>query len=608
MNLLIFIFITLSIISLGKIIVKHLIKFDTEDWFENLLLYFGLGAGVLSFFIYFLGIIFLNKIFFLFIIVLLTVYGITCIDLRIFKEIYNSFSKLSKVYKLIWVVFCGCILANLLSSYIPALQSDALQYHLLIPKYYLSEGRIFDLTGIVRYSVFPQLMEMQFLIGMLLKSDIVARLIHTGFGIFAALTVFAIGRKYFNYKVATLGMLIFYLSPVVRHLSGTAMIDLCLTFYFLISGYTLIRWIEKQDKKWLILYAIFCGCSFSIKYTGVLALMWLPLGIIFRELINKEFKLKGIIVKFIFPALLYILIISPWLIRNYIYTGNPVSPFFYNIFSGSNWNSYLESNWKSHLAGGIRSSGIKEYISRKLDFLIKIFEHTPLNIPALFIVFLKCRKENPKAVFLFFTAIFYIIAGVIMTPRIYRFFLPALAVTSIVSAYVFYKIMDLNASRYSKIFRIIVLLFIIIGVTNRVYETLASTGKNWQVITGLTTKDDFLMKKLDCYGIAEYININLKSNDRILSLNETRGYYYNCTFIVSHEVVSGSVAHTSRDINEIMNFLNEGKIKYVLINKSEYFQAHQRPTILLEDKNLDKYFELVATRGKCFLYKIKINA
>ncbi|MFC2061473.1 ArnT family glycosyltransferase [Elusimicrobiota bacterium] len=607
MDLIIFLLITAAIMSLGKIITGRIIKLQADEHIEKITIYWGIGAGVLAFAIGFSGIAGLNRLLWLFVVIALAAYGVITADIKRIKSIRDYFGDLDSLGKLLLTAFAVCSLLNIISSYIPALQSDALQYHLLIPRYYMAEGRIFNLSQIVRYSVFPQLMEYIFLLGMLLKSDAVARLLHTGFGVFTALAVFSFTGRYFHKKTALLAMLLFTVSPVVRHLSGTGMIDLGLAFYFIMSGYVFMRWMETAEKKWLILFAVFCGFSFSVKYTGILSLLWLPCGLIFKKLINKDFMLKDKLKDTIIPILLFLLIISPWLIKNYIYTGNPVSPFCYKIFGGSNWNGYIDKNWKSHLKGGVKTENIKEYLASKLGFLKKIFSHTPLNIFALLILFGRLKKAGPAMIF-FLTAMLYIIIGAFIMPEIYRFVLPGLAALSIVTACIYVKIGGIKGGGWMKAVKMILLLFIIGGIGNRIYEVFVPVCRNWRVIISLETKEDFLKRKINCYSLTQYINSSLSWNDKILSLNETRGYYFNSKFLVSHEVVQGSIVHTSKDIEEIISSIRSEGIDYVLVNRNRYFSAHQRQTVLLKKKNINKYLKLVASGDECFLYKVRSNA
>ncbi|MDH4135746.1 MAG: hypothetical protein OEW09_03370, partial [Anaerolineae bacterium] len=82
---------------------------------------------------------------------------------------------------------------------------DSQVYHLTAPKLYLQAHRLpVDID--IPYLGFPPLVEMLFTAGLLLKGDIVARLIHYAYGFLTLLALFAFARRYINHKVAWLSM------------------------------------------------------------------------------------------------------------------------------------------------------------------------------------------------------------------------------------------------------------------------------------------------------------------------------------------------------------------------------------------------------------------
>lgn len=105
--------------------------------------------------------------------------------------------------------------------------------------------------------------------------------------------------------------------------------------------------------------------------------------------------------------------------------------------------------------------------------------------------------------------------------------------------------------------------------------------------------------------MAEYINSYFSKEDKILSLNETRGYYFIPKFVISNHVIQGSIVHTSNDIDEIIKKLKENDLLYLFISRSKYFSQHTRKTVLMNEEILKKYFKLLHTNGVCWLYKIK---
>ncbi|MCI5146353.1 MAG: DUF2029 domain-containing protein, partial [Candidatus Electrothrix sp. AR3] len=104
---------------------------------------------------------------------------------------------------------------------------------------------------------------------------------------------------------------------------------LLLLFHWLETGYL---------KKYLLLAGICCGLALGTKYNGLLVLFILSFMVPLLLLRSREQEEKsaGTAIRaaffFCFVALLTA---SPWLIRNTIWTGNPVYPLYNGLFNPS---------------------------------------------------------------------------------------------------------------------------------------------------------------------------------------------------------------------------------------------------------------------------------
>ena len=199
-------------------------------------------------------------------------------------------------------------LVNLIGALGPELGFDALWYHTTIPKIWLAMHKITFLGGDLYYSGLPKLMDMLYVYPG-------AQLIHFSFGILTLIVIYKLARKYLNNTYSLLACIIFYSNLVVGWQSITAYIDLGRTFFEILALYLFL------EKKYLQT-AIILGLAVSTK---ILSLGSLPIFIIL-----------GLPIAY---CLVPILIVSPWLIFNWLSTGNPIYP----IFSGYpiDWNFSL---------------------------------------------------------------------------------------------------------------------------------------------------------------------------------------------------------------------------------------------------------------------------
>ena len=217
---------------------------------------------------------------------------------------------------------------------------DGLVYHLAVPKIYLQEGRIHPLPW-ESHSNFPFTLEMLYLLGMLLrgwmKGQIVAKLFHFGCGWLTALAIYAFARRWWGARAGYLGAAAFVAIPLVSWQMMIAYNELAFALYAFLAIYALAAWWDTRQtgSGWLWVAALMCGLAMGTKMLagavlifGVLALAWLLLREPGRV---RRLALIGVFV------LVAAAIASPWYVKSYLWTGNPVYPFYYQQFGGSYW-------------------------------------------------------------------------------------------------------------------------------------------------------------------------------------------------------------------------------------------------------------------------------
>lgn len=200
------------------------------------------------------------------------------------------------------------VVVNLVGALGPELGFDALWYHVPIPQAWLAQHKIAFLGGNLYYSGLPKLIDMLYVYPK-------QQLIHFGFGILTLIVIYKLARKYLDEKYALLACIIFYSNLVVGWQSITAYIDLGRTFFEILALYLFV------EKKYFQT-AIVLGLAISSKILAASSVI--------------IFVLLGFPIYYL---LFTISIVSPWLIFNWLNTGNPIYP----IFSGYSidWNFSL---------------------------------------------------------------------------------------------------------------------------------------------------------------------------------------------------------------------------------------------------------------------------
>ena len=99
-------------------------------------------------------------------------------------------------------------------------------------------------------------------------------------------------------------------------------------FSFL-SFYALCLWAGNSRGQWIYSRSrgFFAGCAIGCKYTGAIPL---AIGLLFLWMKHRAEPLSRLLRSELIYAATALFVFSPWLLKNIIYFGNPVFPFFYS--------------------------------------------------------------------------------------------------------------------------------------------------------------------------------------------------------------------------------------------------------------------------------------
>lgn len=208
----------------------------------------------------------------------------------------------------------------------PEHSPDGMSYHLgLVARYYRAHGFEFIPTNL--YAFLSQGLEMLFLFAFAIGRHSAAALVHFTFLLtIPALLAVARGRTgWFA------GLFVFAL-PVVGIDGVSAYNDVALAAVIFAVWLAIDRWRTTQHAAWVSLAALLAGFAFAIKFTGIIALL------------------------FLLPAwrlwprwLLASLSALPWLGRSWFWSGNPLAPFFNSLFPNPFFNPEFEASYRGFL-------------------------------------------------------------------------------------------------------------------------------------------------------------------------------------------------------------------------------------------------------------------
>lgn len=572
-------------LAFGHVFTKRL---DYGSPVEEMIFCAGLGFGALSIFTFGLGLAGLLRPWLFRGLLLFLLVALRRHILAMFNCISGSFEgelgRNSLLESFLKTYLGTTLLIAFFSSLTPPYAWDSQVYHLTGPKLYIRDGRITAHLEIP-YLGFPQLMEMLFLLGILLKGDVISKLFHFSFGLLTLLALYAFARRHFGEETAWLSATIFYSVPSIVLISTWAYVDLGLVFYGFAALYALVMWLEMRQRSWLFISSVLCGLGMGVKYTAIALLFALSFIIVKRKGIRREL--------FLFASLA-VLVASPWYLKSFYFTGNPFYPF---AFGGAGWDDF-RSRWFVRAGTGLA-------YTEPWRILIAPWEMTILGIegkvgyeatigplilstfPFLALIWrnLKAKERSIISPILVFCLIQYAfwLCGVAISKHLSqtRLIFPIFAPLSILSGYVVSRLSFPN-QRFSLRF------FVKMAVLLALSLNLVSAGLRFirdnplLYLTGMESEADYLERHLGSYyGIISYVNESLPSSSKVLFLWEPRSYY--CKRECIPDAILDRFKHLVykyTDADGIARYLRGEGITHVLLNVGglEYIlETHSDP-------------------------------
>lgn len=498
--------------------------------------------------------------------------------------------------------------ATILLGSVPPVSRDALTHHLFVPKLYLLHGGIYEIPGIV-FSYYPMNLDLLYMIPLWLGNDIVPKCIHYLFALLTALFIYRYLKANISKNYGLLGAIFFLSIPIIIKLSITAYVDLGLVFFSTASLLLLLRWAEKDFKKiYLVLAGLFCGLAAGTKYNGLLIIFILTLFVplIYQQTVtkDKQSNSKALMYGILFAAVT-LAAFSPWLIRNYIWTGNPIYPLHNSFFQHHQpaENTVHRIDNDDELSYHRSSHRNNIFVDRKILYHetwwqtlllpIRFFYEghddnpqyfdgklTPfLLLLPIFSFFFKPKssRERREKRFLLLFAILYFLLAFFQTSMRIRYVVPIVPPLAILSIY---GLKELSC-RFSPVNRqaalpkwiepaaMAVIIFFLLGYNVKYIFNQFSQVTPIAYLKGTISRDAYITKFRPEYPAIQFANKHLKTNSKVLCIFlGKRGYYMDFhPLFEPHSGIEVFKNYFNKDIcgRDMLYSLNKNGIHYVLL-------------------------------------------
>ncbi len=425
-------------------------------------------------------------------------------------------------------------LAFVMSLAPPADDFDALLYHLAVPALWLRHGKLIPSPDVTYW--YPHVVEGSFVFPLAFGFDTSAHLIHFLWLTLTMLLLWQWIRRAWNDSIAWNALALLLTMPSLLWLAAWAYTDYPLTFGGIAALYSIWRWSETKDARWVACGGVMTGLALGAKYSSVVVPL-AALALIFVWEKENRARIKN---GLIFSAV-SLLVASPWFLRNWLWTGNPVFP---AVFGGRFWDSFLARHFPASTPGigfdplqllllpltatlGFRDMNF--FDGRFGPFFLILL---PLALWAHW-KFRPAAQEQRRALLalsLFGLAgIALWVLGVVKSERFFqaRYLFPALIPLTAPLAAALNRLTQLDAPRLkvSFVFRFMLALTVFINLLNFGLQTLARNPL--AVPLGIVSREEYLQRAQPNYAAALRLTKRLSPDNSLYLLFEPRSYGMN---------------------------------------------------------------------------------
>ena len=402
----------------------------------------------------------------------------------------------------------------------PEFSPDGTAYHLgLVARYLRAHG--FERIPTNIYANLSQAMEMLFLWAFAIGRHSAAAMVHFAFLLVLPLLILSYGRRVGRPVAGAAAALMVFVSPVVGVDGTVAYNDVALAAVIFGLFYLLQIWDEERNPRLLIPVGLLAGMAFAIKYTAFLAVPYALGFVLWRMGWRRAWRGMAVV------ALMAALLILPWMVKNVITVGNPVSPFANEIFRNPNVHVWFEHDYAKQL----RQYGLEDRSVIPMQVTVKgdrltglvgpLFLLAPIGLIAL------RRREGRRVLFagLLFGLTY---AGNIGT----RFLVPALPF--------FATAMALAVEPFEWLLALLVTTHVVISWPSMVSRYCGTTAWRLTEIPVAaafrhTPEETFLIRKLPEYLIARMIEKHTPPGATVFAFGQVAEAYTTRNILVNFQ-------------------------------------------------------------------------
>jgi hypothetical protein len=532
-----------------------------------------------------------------------------------FQEKAHSLGKKNYRWAALAIAFLLiCLAGTYLWALTPAIRYDALSYHLAVPDIFIRNHKMVEIPESFN-TYWAHYADMLYTLAMLLTGQPLPGLLHFSAALLSAAFVFALTRRLSSARPAWIAAILFCSIPIISIQAGTPYIDLFVTVFVIGAVYAGVSWQHSRENSWLALSGGFAGLAMGAKLAALPVLI--PFAVLLViGILRLERGWKNILRSLAWWALPAGLLLFPWLLRDWLWTGNPIFPMMNGVFQSPKWAAQSDVFSFSPM----KRIPFTDYLL--LPWILvtraaKYYHESPgavlAGVPLLALPWSYWRRDKDKpglgmtAVLLWLTCL----AGAVLTffsaPNI-RYLMPLLAIFSCLAALNVEPFLK-KWNSWKKILVILALALVVCYLYTTRLTTLIHIPQYLPrlpaaVALGFADRQEFLSENINVYQALQYLS-NREPAPKVLSLgNEFR---YPTTARIYGIVFSNEVRQIlagNPDSETLSKRLAEAGYDYILINEPEMATSGlYKPGYVVTPEFLRRYAHLEFTHNQVDVYR-----
>jgi hypothetical protein len=229
----------------------------------------------------------------------------------------------------------------------PIVAWDADVYHLTVPRLYLEHGGFRRIPFNV-YSNWPLAVQLLYALAMVVKDYVLAAGLHFGFGGLLIAVLGMAAARAATPLWGTIAAASLLLHPVFLFEIRVAYVDVACAFFLFAAFLALHRALEDaiEERRWIVLSGVACGVLAAAKLNGVFGALCIATAYVVSRLRGGT-PPRALVKPLLAFAAPLIVLVSPWVVKSVMLTGNPVYPLLFDVFGGPEWSSALGAAHRS---------------------------------------------------------------------------------------------------------------------------------------------------------------------------------------------------------------------------------------------------------------------